>query len=78
MTFGQRGWSKPKRTYKALEFQLDRAWDDKWSLNVAYTLAWSNGNTEGPVNSDTNFADTGRTKTSTTLGEPGWLWPVVQ
>ncbi|MGV8930632.1 MAG: TonB-dependent receptor [Luteimonas sp.] len=63
MTYiGQRGWAKPKRTYKALEFQLDRAWDDKWSLNAAYTLAWSEGNAEGPVNSDTNFSDTGRTE----------------
>ena len=40
MTYiGQRGWEKPKRTYKALEFQLDRAWDDKWAFNAAYTLA---------------------------------------
>jgi outer membrane receptor for ferrienterochelin and colicin len=63
MTYiGQRGWEKPKRTYKALEFQIDRAWDDRWALNAAYTLAWSEGNAEGPVNSDTNFADTGRTE----------------
>lgn len=59
---GQRGWSKPKRTYKALELQIDRAWDEKWALNAAYTLSWSEGNAEGPVNSDTNFDDTGRTE----------------
>ena len=50
------------RTYKALEFVLDRAWDDKWSLNASYTLAFSEGNAEGPVNSDTDFGDTGRTE----------------
>ncbi|MEP7186755.1 MAG: carboxypeptidase regulatory-like domain-containing protein [Rhodanobacter sp.] len=59
---GQRGWVKPKRTYAALEFQLDRAWDDKWSMNASYVLAWNRGNAEGPVNSDTNFDDTGRTE----------------
>jgi hypothetical protein len=41
---------------------LDRAWDDDWSLNASYTLAYSEGNAEGPVNSDTNFSDTGRTE----------------
>ena len=59
---GQRGWEKPKRTYKALEFQVDRAWDGKWALNASYTLSWSDGNAEGPVNTDTNFGDTGRTE----------------
>lgn len=59
---GQRGWVKPKRTYKALEFVLDRAWDDKWSLNASYTLAYGRGNSEGPVNTDTGFDDTGRTE----------------
>lgn len=59
---GQRGWVKPKRSYKALEFQVDRAWNDKWSFNASYTLAWSEGNAEGPVNTDTNFGDTGRTE----------------
>jgi hypothetical protein len=59
---GERGYSKPKRTYKALEFMIDRAWDDVWSLNATYTLSYSEGNAEGPVNSDTNFADAGRTE----------------
>ena len=59
---GQRGWVKPKRDYKALELQLDRAWDGKWSMNASYTLSWGKGNAEGPVNSDTDFADTGRTE----------------
>ncbi|SEI60830.1 TonB-dependent receptor [Frateuria terrea] len=63
MTYiGQRGWVKPKRTYSALEFQLDRAWDEKWAFNASYVLAWNRGNAEGPVNSDTDFDDTGRTE----------------
>ena len=53
---------KPRRDYKALEFVIDRSWDDKWSLNASYTLAFSEGNAEGPVNSDTDFSDTGRTE----------------
>lgn len=59
---GQRGWVEPKRTYKALELQFDRAWDGKWAFNASYTMSWSQGNAEGPVNTDTNFGDTGRTE----------------
>jgi hypothetical protein len=59
---GQRGWLEPRRDYKALELVLDRAWDDKWSFNASYTLAYSRGNYEGPVNTDTGFDDTGRTE----------------
>ena len=53
------GYSKPKRTYKALEFQIDRAWDDRWSFNASYLWSRSEGNHEGPVNSDTGYNDTG-------------------
>ncbi len=53
------GYFKPKRTYKALEFQIDRAWDDKWAFNASYLWSKSEGNHEGPVNSDTNYGDTG-------------------
>jgi hypothetical protein len=49
---------KPKRTYSAIEFQLDRAWDDKWAFNASYLWSKSEGNIEGPVNSDTGYADT--------------------
>ncbi|MGF6711712.1 hypothetical protein QFZ41_002676 [Luteibacter sp. W1I16] len=59
---GQRGWKKPRRSFGSLEFQVDRAWDEKWMLNASYVLSWSRGNAEGPVNSDTNFDDTGRTE----------------
>lgn len=59
---GERGYAEPRRTYKALEFMIDRAWDDKWAINASYTLSYSKGNAEGPVNSDTDFSDTGRTE----------------
>jgi hypothetical protein len=56
------GFPEPKRTYKALELVLDRAWDRRWTLNASYTLSYSEGNAEGPVNSDFNFGDSGRTE----------------
>lgn len=59
---GEAGYSKPNRTYKAMELQIDRAWDDRWAFNASYTLSYSRGNAEGPVNSDTDFSDTGRTE----------------
>ncbi len=59
---GDTGYTKPRRNYKALEFMIDRAWDDFWSLNAVYTLSWTKGNAEGPINSDTDFGDTGRTE----------------
>ena len=52
------GYKKPQRTYKAVEFQLDRAWDDRWAFNASYLWSKSEGNIEGPVNSDTGYADT--------------------
>ncbi|MEO6103625.1 MAG: TonB-dependent receptor, partial [Pseudoxanthomonas sp.] len=52
------GYNKPKRTYKAVEFQLDRAWDDKWFFNASYTWSKSEGNIEGLVNSDAGYNDT--------------------
>lgn len=52
------GYKKPRRTYKAVEFQIDRAWDDKWAFNASYIWSKSEGNIEGPVNSDLGYADT--------------------
>ena len=74
---GQRGWVKPKRTYAAVELQLNRAWDEKWAMNASYTMSWNRGNAEGPVNSDTDFDDTGRTENFddpwVNLGGDGYL-----
>ncbi|RCS29684.1 energy transducer TonB [Rhodanobacter denitrificans] len=52
------GYKKPRRTYKAVELQLDRAWDGKWAFNASYIWSKSEGNIEGPVNSDTGYNDT--------------------
>jgi len=52
------GYKKPRRTYKAVELQVDRAWDDKWAFNASYLWSKSEGNIEGPVNSDTGYNDT--------------------
>ncbi len=51
-------YKKPRRTYKAVEVQLDRAWDDRWAFNASYLWSKSEGNIEGPVNSDSGFNDT--------------------
>jgi hypothetical protein len=59
---GDQPYEKPRRTYKALELAVDRAWDNRWSMNATYTLAFNEGNAEGPVNTDTDFGDTGRTE----------------
>ena len=59
---GDTGYTEPKRKYTALELMIDRAWDDVWSFNAVYTLSYLKGNAEGPINSDTDFADTGRTE----------------
>ena len=62
MTFGSDriiGYETPRRVYKSVEFQIDRAWDDKWAFNASYLWSKLQGNHEGPVNSDTNYGDTG-------------------
>ncbi len=59
---GDHPYELPRRNYTAVELAIDRAWDGKWSMNAAYTLAFNKGNAEGPVNSDTDFGDTGRTE----------------
>lgn len=59
---GEVGYPEPKRNYKAVELMIDRAWDGLWSFNATYTLSYNKGNAEGPVNSDTDFADAGRTE----------------
>ncbi|MEJ7747015.1 MAG: TonB-dependent receptor [Luteimonas sp.] len=59
---GQRGWDEPTRDYQALELVIDRAWDERWALNASYTFSKTRGNAEGPVTSDFNFGDAGRTE----------------
>ena len=56
------GFPKAKRSYKALEVFVERAWDDKWFLQGSYTWAKSIGNTEGYVKSDNGQDDAGITQ----------------
>ena len=42
-----------KRNYKALDVFVERKWDGKWGARVDYTYSKSQGNNEGPANSDT-------------------------
>ena len=50
---------KAQRTYNAVEFTFERAWDRRWSVAGSYVLAYSKGNTEGYVRSDTGQDDAG-------------------
>jgi len=52
---------KAKRTYKALELFWDGSWE-KTFLQASYTLAYSEGNTEGGVKSDIGQSDTSVTQ----------------
>ncbi|MET1023358.1 MAG: TonB-dependent receptor [Pseudoxanthomonas sp.] len=58
---GDRLTPKAKRTYKALEFNLDGSYE-KLFFNANYTLAYSKGNTEGGVKSDIGQSDTSVTQ----------------
>lgn len=61
---------KPKRTYTAFEFMLERPWDKKWSMQASYVLAYSRGNTEGYVKSDIAQDDAGITQD---WDHPSWM-----
>jgi hypothetical protein len=56
------GVSKYTRTYKALEFTLDRPWDGKWGVSASYVLSALKGTAEGYVNSVINQEDAGVTQ----------------
>ena len=47
------GFPALKRTYSALDLFVERPWDGTWSARVDYTYSKSQGNSEGPANSDT-------------------------
>lgn len=53
MTPDDWGWTVPmKRTYKALDLFIEHPFDGKWEARVDYTYSKSEGNMEGPANSD--------------------------
>ena len=51
--------AKVQRTYKAVEFFFERAWDDKWTMQGSYTWSKSVGNSEGYIDSELGQADAG-------------------
>jgi hypothetical protein len=56
------GLPAPRRSYRALDFFFERAWDGKWFLQGSYTYARNVGNTEGYVKSDIGQDDAGITQ----------------
>lgn len=55
------GYPEPERIYDAVDINLNRAWDDVWSLDFNYTWSQSRGNAEGYVKSDNGQDDAGLT-----------------
>jgi len=55
------GYPEPKRMYHAVEFSLEKSWDEVWSVSANYTWAHSYGNAEGYVKSDNGQDDAGLT-----------------
>ena len=51
------GYPDVKRTYKGIDFVIDRAFDGVWSMNASYTLSRTEGNYEGTVRSDAVLDD---------------------
>ncbi len=56
------GVPKVKRTYLALDFDLEHPFDGKWWGKVTYTYARNRGNTEGQLLSDIGQADVATTQ----------------
>lgn len=71
------GLPKYRRTYRAMEFSLERPFDGKWELQASYTWARSVGNVEGYVQSSVDQDDAGITQdfdaVSFTHGANGYL-----
>ncbi len=64
------GYPKAKRTYDAIEFTWDKAWNGTWALSGSYTWSKSKGNSEGFVQSDFGQDDAGITQD---FDQPGFL-----
>jgi Carboxypeptidase regulatory-like domain/TonB-dependent Receptor Plug Domain len=71
------GLAKYERTYKSLEFTVERPFDGKWGLQGSYTWSKSIGTAEGYVQSNLNQEDAGVTQDfdfgSFTDGAKGYL-----
>ncbi|WP_211162672.1 TonB-dependent receptor [Alteromonas ponticola] len=62
------GYPEAERQYAAVDFTVDRAWDDVWQMSFTYTWSHSWGNNEGFVRSDNDQDDSGLT---TNFDQPG-------
>lgn len=71
------GLAPYRRTYRGLEFTLDRDFDRVWGLGLSYTWSRSMGTAEGYVQSSLNQGDAGSTQdfdsASLTRGAYGYL-----
>jgi hypothetical protein len=56
------GLADYKRSYKGLEFTMEKAFNDDWYANVSYVWSKSEGNIEGYVNSTLGQEDAGATQ----------------
>ena len=56
------GLAAYERTYRGLEFSLERPFDGQWGLQASYTYAQSKGSAEGYVQSQLNQEDAGITQ----------------
>lgn len=55
------GIVKPKRTYMALDFFIEKQFDGKWAGKLTYTYSKNKGNAEGQLNSDIGQGDVATT-----------------
>jgi hypothetical protein len=63
LTAAEQGFTKPERTYAALDVFAEHPFRDGWYGKVFYTLSRNKGNTEGQVKSDNGQADVSVTST---------------
>ena len=62
LTAEQLGYPSAERTYQAIEFTFNRAFDNGWDLHGSWTISNSEGNYEGSVKSDNGQDDAGITQ----------------
>ncbi|MBI2262101.1 MAG: TonB-dependent receptor [Caulobacterales bacterium] len=59
LTADQLNYPTPDRTYKAVEFSLDKPFDGVWGARFSYVWSESKGNYEGALKSDNGQTDPG-------------------
>jgi outer membrane receptor for ferrienterochelin and colicin len=64
------GYPEAIREHTQVDLTLERPWDGVWSMDINYTWAKTEGNTEGYVNSDIEQSDAGITQS---FDQPGFM-----